>query len=59
MENQKIKEILNNNVELRKDLFIRGFLIVDKDIDINEFPFYGNWRKKKIENYYFLSHYLT
>ncbi len=51
---------MNKNKELRKFLFIRGFLITDRKIkDLEEFPFYGNWRYEKYQNWYFLCHKLA
>lgn len=60
MDNIGLKKILSENKELQKDLFIRGFLITDREIkDIGSFPFYGNWKVEKYANYYFLGHELT
>ena len=45
---------------MKKDLFIRGFLITDKKInDVSGFPFYGNWEVKESSGYYFMAHNLT
>lgn len=55
-----IKDILQNKKHLREFLFIRGFLITSKEIaDTDNFPFYGNWRKERHGNYYFMAHKLT
>ena len=54
-----IKELLSAKPELKKDLFIRGFLVTDKRIDTSEFPFYGNWRVEEHCGYYFMAHELT
>ncbi len=54
--NSNIKEVLSLNPELKKDLFIRGFLITDKEIETNDFPFYGNWKKEFHCGYYFMAH---
>ena len=51
-----IKEVLLSHPELKKDLFIRGFLITDKEISTDEFPFYGNWRTERHSGYYFMAH---
>lgn len=60
MNNSKIINILEANPELKSDLFIRGFLITNKKIDLlEEFPFYGNWTQEKHNNYYFLKHKLA
>ena len=55
-----IKDILNNKEYLREFLFIRGFLITNKDIEnTNDFPFYGNWKKEKHGNFFYMAHKLT
>lgn len=44
MNRQKLCEVLSEREDLRKNLFIRGFLITDQTIEkVNDFPFYGNW----------------
>lgn len=59
----KLAEFINmleQNPQLKKDLFIRGFLITDKRIkDTSTFPFYGNWKIKESSGYYFMAHNLT
>lgn len=52
----EIKEVLSSHPELKKDLFIRGFLIADKEINTDQFPFYGNWRTEYHGGYYFMAH---
>lgn len=55
-----LKQKLDSNKDLQKYLFIRGFLIADKDIeDINSFPFYGNWNKEKHGEYWYMTHKLA
>jgi len=55
-----IKNSLNQNKELQKFLFIRGFLITSKDIpNIEDFPFYGNWKKEKHGDFWYMAHNLT
>jgi hypothetical protein len=51
-----IKEVLSIHPELKKDLFIRGFLITDKKLDTTDFPFYGNWKVEEHQGYYFMAH---
>lgn len=52
-----IKQILENNEELRQFLFIRGYLITtNKTFDLKEFPFYGNWNFVDIGKYRILTH---
>ena len=58
--NAEIRNILEKNPELKKDLFIRGFLITDRELkDQDNFPFYGNWKTEKYAGYYFMAHQLT
>ena len=41
----EFKKALENRPDLQKFLFIRGFLITDREIeDMSGFPFYGNWK---------------
>ena len=52
-----IKEVLEQNVDLQEFLFIRGFLITtNKNYDLNNFPFYGNWNCVDIKQYHILTH---
>lgn len=49
-----LKELLDNKKSIQKHLFEKGFLITDADIEnLDVFPFYGNWKKRKIGNYNF------
>jgi len=50
----ELKNMLEKNKNLQQYLFVRGFLLSDNDkIDLNDFPFYGNWQRKRISgNYY-------
>lgn len=60
MKNEEFIGMLERHPGLKKDLFIRGFLITDKDVgDMEQFPFYGNWRKEKYGGYCFMAHQLT
>ena len=55
-----LKNILNKREDLQKFLFIRGFLIADKEItNTSEVPFYNNWRKEKHGEYWYMAHNLT
>jgi hypothetical protein len=41
-------------------LFIRAFLLTDRKLEnINEFPFYGNWKTEEHSGYYFMAHQLA
>lgn len=60
MEKIEFIEVLEKNPELKKDLFIRGFLITSKKIkNLTEFPFYGNWKVEEHNGFYFMAHKLT
>ena len=60
MNRAEFINMLEKNPQLKKDLFIRGFLITDKRIkDTSTFPFYGNWKIKESSGYYFMAHNLT
>lgn len=60
MNNQEFICMLKKNPELKKDLFIRGFLITDHKIEnLEEFPFYGNWKVEEHGGFYFMGHALT
>ena len=55
----ELKNMLEKNKNLQQYLFVRGFLLSDDDkIDLNDFPFYGNWQRKRISgNYYGYVHF--
>lgn len=60
MQNTEFINMLEKHQELKKDLFIRGFLITNrKPENVEDFPFYGNWRVEKHAGYYFMAHELT
>ena len=43
---------MTNKKEMQQYLYIRGFLITDdKNIDIEKYPFYGNWNANRIGCY--------
>ncbi|MBR5241498.1 MAG: hypothetical protein IKV20_00015 [Clostridia bacterium] len=55
-----IEKMLEHNEDLRELLFIRGFLVTNKEnIDFEAFPFYGNWSFSKIGEMSFCYHKLT
>lgn len=57
MNAQDFAGMLDRHPELKKDVFIRGFLITDENIeDLDRFPFYGNWRKERHGGYFFMAH---
>lgn len=60
MDNVRFKSMLELHPDLKQDLFIRGFLITDRDsIDMDQFPFYGNWKLEKHGRYNFMAHQLS
>ena len=60
MDNCEFMKLMEKYEELKKDLFIRGFLITDTCMEnLEDFPFYGTWRVEKHDKYYFMAHALT
>ena len=60
MNNTQFIEMLERNPQLKQDLFIRGFLITNREhLNLEDFPFYGNWREKACGGWHFLAHRLT
>ena len=60
MKKREFLAMLDRHPDLKKDLFIRGFLITSKKIDnTDEFPFYGNWLVEEHKGFYFMAHSLT
>lgn len=60
MNNTEFIRMMEKNPQLKKDLFIRGFLITDRKIEnVEGFPFYGNWTVKECGGYFFMGHTLT
>lgn len=60
MNLQFFTKILEQNPQLKDDLFIRGFLITDHAInDQSGFPFYGNWKSQSHGKFFFTAHPLT
>jgi len=60
MDNTRFIQMLDKNPELKKDLFIRGFLVSNIALEnTGRFPFYGNWRCERHGEYYFYAHKLT
>lgn len=51
-----ITDILNRNVTLQKYLFVRGFLLLNKELSeekLKSYPFYGHWSKIALGQGYF------
>lgn len=60
MDKSNFISMLEKHPQLKRDLFIRGFLVTDHDVsDMEQFPFYGNWRKEQHGGWYFMAHALT
>lgn len=57
----EIKQILKDHEDLRRYLFIRGFLITNaEDIPTEEYPMYGAWKKTELgDGYALYAHPLT
>lgn len=57
---ETVRNILNSRSDLRKYLFIRGFLLTDRaNLNLSEFPFYENWKKEALGGYVAYVHRLT
>ena len=57
MLKENVHQYLQNNPQLQKLLFRRGYLLTSEDISAeNRAPFYGNWEKIRIENYFLYVH---
>ena len=52
----KLIGMLEEKPELKQYLFIRGFLLTDKVLNMDGFPFYGNWNCVKLGQYYACIH---
>lgn len=52
--------MIDKHPQLKKDVFIRGFLFTNKNIaDLSSFPFYGNWNEYSFGPFNFYWHNLT
>ena len=50
----EFKKMLENHDDLKQYLFVRGFMLSDDgEIDLDAFPFYGNWRRAKLSGRYY------
>ena len=50
MTKQDIQQVLEKK-SLRKQLYVRGFLFTDAEINENVYPFYGEWKIDHIHKY--------
>lgn len=49
-----IKAVLNANPHLHQYLYVRAFLLADReDLNLEEFPFLGNWKKQPLGGGFF------
>lgn len=56
----EIKQVLEDNKDLKKFLFIRGFAVTDNsEINPDAFPLYGQWKHTEIDGVHFWTHPLT
>ncbi len=56
---ESLKEMLEDRPDLRKYLFIRGFLVTNASVNTDKFPFYGTWKQFTLVGFHFLTHPLT
>lgn len=42
------EKMIKENEHLQEYLFVRGFLLTDRDFDDKAYPFMGHWSKKPI-----------
>lgn len=60
MNKTEFIQFMDKHSNLKQDLFIRAFLLTDKQIEnTDSFPFYGNWRTEKHSGFYFMAHKLA
>lgn len=50
------KQMMEERKDLQQYLFIRGFLLTDKELDTSAFPFYGHWSSKLVGAYTAYTH---
>ena len=56
----EIKQVIETNEDLKKFLFIRGFVVTDNaELNVDGFPFYGQWKHNEIDGIHFWTHPLT
>ena len=56
MDKAQILQLTEKSDYLKSKIFCRGFLITDRDIDVESYPFYGNWHKTEVGNYTVMTH---
>ena len=56
---EEMRKTLDERQDLQKYLFIRGFLISEKEINNSGFPFYSNWKGVNKNGFWFYTHNLT
>ena len=53
---EQFKCMIETRTDLQKYLFIRGFLLTDRAVDLSAFPFYGNWTEYSVGKYTAYTH---
>jgi len=48
---ETIKKILTNKPQYKECLFLRGYLITEDNLNVEEYPFYNLWKTEKIGKY--------
>ena len=51
MDKTDIQLIINKHPNLVDKLFARGFLFTDANLDLNAYPFFGQWNKESIRGF--------
>lgn len=60
MDKEQLIKVLDEKAENRKFLFIRGFLVSNKEVEgTDSFPFYGTWNHQERQGFHFYTHPLT
>lgn len=44
-----MKSLLLSYPQYKEKLYCRGFLVTDTDLDLEDYPFYGNWQIKTVQ----------
>lgn len=56
MKTVQIKALVEKDEYLRSKLFCRGYLITDRRVDGDSYPFYGKWKRGSVGRYTVLTH---
>lgn len=52
MNEKDVKESLEKNPKIRSKLYSRGFLFTNKNVSMEGYPFYSNWKKYDLKDAY-------